>query len=88
MSLPGGAKFDSHMSKIDDSSLGLPAACPLQPHFTLILQGCDRGMTEQLNACSSVEFYSPLTWHSTTGCPRVSLYMEIQRCNSGKRMKL
>lgn len=52
MSLPEGAVFDSHLSKIDDSGLGLPAVCPLQPHFTLILQVSDRGMTEHLDACS------------------------------------
>lgn len=57
----GVAKFDNHLSKIDDSSLGLPAVCPLQPYFTLILQGCDGGMAEQLATCSSVEPDSPLT---------------------------
>lgn len=89
MSLPGGAEFDRHLSKRDDDfSLGLPAACPLQPHITLILQGCDRGMSEQLNACSSVELDSPPTWDSITGCPRICLHMGNTAGNSGKIVKL
>lgn len=88
MCLPGGVEFDSRLSRIEDSSLGLPAACPLQPHFTLILQCCDRGMAEQLNARSSVELDSPLIQHSITGCPRICLYTGNTASHSAKCTKL
>ena len=88
MSLTGGAEFDSCLSRIDDASLGLPAACPLQPHFALILQCCDRGMADQLNACSSVELDSPLLRHNITGCPRIFLYTGNTASNSARSTKL
>lgn len=88
MSFPGGAEFDGHLSKIYDSSLGLPAACPLQPHFTLILQGFDRGMAEQLNACSSIELDRLLTQHNIACCPRICLYTGNTAGNSAKSTKL
>lgn len=81
MPLPGGVAFDNCLSRID-SSLGLPAVCPLQPHFTQIPQCCDTGMAEQLDECSRVVLDSPLIWHNITGSPRICLYMGCAAFNS------
>lgn len=87
MSLTRGVAFDSCLSRID-SSLGLPAVCPLQPHFTLIPQCCNMGMAQQLDGCSSVELNNPLMWHNITGSPRVSLYTGNSIGNSEKSFNL